>query len=1369
MNNPRKGKVGQLDLGTRDSGILFRILRGRKMDDKASIVNRKSADSGICSLIEGDGGSPSAAPDPDGMRSPTKQDPESGDSEPGTPSPLSPTSPIVPDHPNDKATKKGPFRLWYLGKCVLDRRYTSPMLPWVVAELRRTSGPSRQEISLQLTKSTVRGSLQGEDNGLLFEHKLQQVARMARNLHYPNCFAYLTRESSDSPFAFHAFEAHDSEKVPEIFASIRLATKEYLKDNPHVDSRLDQYMDNKTSKFEVIYCGKVVVSHTKAPPTLIDDTIDKFKIHDAEKLKQQKKPADNGKRRLGSTSRESEKAMTNLANNNSKVVCTEEECRTSQEDTRPNINSCETQDAGNSEKKRHRSNSGGNVQNRTMLFQIGTLEVSLISLERKSVILEKNFKDISFVSQGIKQAEHFGFICRESSKSSRHMCYVFRCQAESVVDEVMQCLKQAFNAAAESQRTHIVCETCPMHQYHKLALQIEGLYPPRAKEVIQAHLQELGEADQTEISARIKSANPTGEQDENEITMAILRSLYEGRQKVHTHISDISQDGHRYPSKFDVIRNRAKKSLANSFESLLSRRTSAGAIFTAKGKGKQRHASEPMGNGQSARDRAATLDSGAAAAAAAKPSLEEVPETAPLPTSLPLHRKFPLFRSTSLHPARAAAVDSTTRREKFFFTRSISMQQNPSTIPPPLRLVDDSPGPPTSAPPTPGKDQVEHKFDLEDSPFQLRKRSNTLDHVPPRRNIMKEIRSSPLASRSSSKDSLSDSSTGSKQRLHASISSPPDTPQGYTPHRRMSWRQAIFTRVVTPGRNNTMPGTLYVHELDETLTTPEASPKVRSVEKPRKRTREELRALWKKAIMEQILLIRMERENINLKARMDAVETKRTKLDYDVILPCSKNTLVMWDGMLGTPNRAEVKFNPDELLAVVRAGVPKVRRGEIWRLLAEQYQLRNKHSNAPPEIPYEELIRQLTSHQHAILIDLGRTFPSHAYFSTQLGAGQLALFNLLKAYSLLDREVGYCQGLSFVAGILLMHMTEEEAFHMLTFSMYQLGFRRQYRPDMVALQIQMYQLSRLLHDNHRELYEHLEKNDIAPTLYAAPWFLTLFASQFPLGFVTRVFDLIFLQGTDVIFKVALTLLGDHEDLIMACQGFENIVDFIKNQLPALGMVSMEKAISRAFELDISKQLHAYEVEYHVLQEEMISSPQRGDVDRMEKLEQANRNLKRQNMELLEKLQTSHSSIHSLEATVASLQSEQNKLRSSVQTLEIERAALLNTVTKLRRLLPNNCLIEEELNFSIVNEMRANVGLPPLSKNNSSSSSEDLDTEVANITNKTRTIIPNQLRHRNMSGDSIGSSVSAGSTASSDLLCTENLQNTTTSTCRPLST
>ena len=34
-----------------------------------------------------------------------------------------------------------------------------------------------------------------------------------------------------------------------------------------------------------------------------------------------------------------------------------------------------------------------------------------------------------------------------------------------------------------------------------------------------------------------------------------------------------------------------------------------------------------------------------------------------------------------------------------------------------------------------------------------------------------------------------------------------------------------------------------------------------------------------------------------------------------------------------------------------------------------------------------------------------------------------------------------------------------------------------------------------------------------PSLYATPWFLTIFAAHFPLGFVSRVLDLVFLEGT----------------------------------------------------------------------------------------------------------------------------------------------------------------------------------------------------------------------------------------------------------------
>lgn len=60
---------------------------------------------------------------------------------------------------------------------------------------------------------------------------------------------------------------------------------------------------------------------------------------------------------------------------------------------------------------------------------------------------------------------------------------------------------------------------------------------------------------------------------------------------------------------------------------------------------------------------------------------------------------------------------------------------------------------------------------------------------------------------------------------------------------------------------------------------------------------------------------------------------------------------------------------------------------------------------------------------------------------------------------------------------------------------------------------------------------------------------------------------------------------------------------------------------QVMEMDISKQLHAYEVEYHVLQDEMLEAgPLPDDSDRLDKLEKTNVQLKKQNMDLLEKLQ-----------------------------------------------------------------------------------------------------------------------------------------------------
>uniref|UniRef100_A0A6Q2Z7X9 TBC1 domain family member 4 n=1 Tax=Esox lucius TaxID=8010 RepID=A0A6Q2Z7X9_ESOLU len=404
-------------------------------------------------------------------------------------------------------------------------------------------------------------------------------------------------------------------------------------------------------------------------------------------------------------------------------------------------------------------------------------------------------------------------------------------------------------------------------------------------------------------------------------------------------------------------------------------------------------------------------------------------------------------------------------------------------------------------------------------------------------------------------------------------------------------------------------------------------------EERKRRGQADLRELWRKAILQQILLLRMEREN----NKIQASESKRLRLDYEEITPCLKDVTLVWEGMLGTPARSTVKFNRDTIHTAVGQGVPRQFRGEVWKFLSEQYLLSQTVPSRTPanNTPYKELLKQLTSQQHAILIDLGRTFPTHPYFQAQLGAGQLSLYNLLKAYSLLDPEVGYCQGLSFIAGVLLLHMGEEEAFNMLKFLMYDMGLRKQYRPDMIILQIQMYQLSRLLHDYHRDLYVHLEQQEIGPSLYAAPWFLTAFASHFPLGFVARVFDMLFLQGAEVIFKVSLSLLGSHKPLILQHDSLETIVDFIKTTLPNLGLVQMEKTINQVCEMDISKQLQAYEVEYHVLQDELCDMPAHlNQSQRAAQLERTNQSLRQQNLDLLEELQVNkltcgHTHTHTL--------------------------------------------------------------------------------------------------------------------------------------------
>lgn len=99
-------------------------------------------------------------------------------------------------------------------------------------------------------------------------------------------------------------------------------------------------------------------------------------------------------------------------------------------------------------------------------------------------------------------------------------------------------------------------------------------------------------------------------------------------------------------------------------------------------------------------------------------------------------------------------------------------------------------------------------------------------------------------------------------------------------------------------------------------------------------------------------------------------------------------------------------------------------RGMLWRLWARTDDYR---ARLPANL-YSHLIAfDFTVFDSMISKDINRTFPEHALF-TESGHMRGALFNVLRAYALYNPDVGYCQGMGFMAGMLVLYMNEEDAF-----------------------------------------------------------------------------------------------------------------------------------------------------------------------------------------------------------------------------------------------------------------------------------------------------------------------------------------------------
>uniref|UniRef100_A0A803W4Y4 Ecotropic viral integration site 5 n=1 Tax=Ficedula albicollis TaxID=59894 RepID=A0A803W4Y4_FICAL len=336
------------------------------------------------------------------------------------------------------------------------------------------------------------------------------------------------------------------------------------------------------------------------------------------------------------------------------------------------------------------------------------------------------------------------------------------------------------------------------------------------------------------------------------------------------------------------------------------------------------------------------------------------------------------------------------------------------------------------------------------------------------------------------------------------------------------------------------------------------------------------------------------------------------------------------------------KKKEKQVKELVRKGIPHHFRAIVWQLLCSAQSM-------PIKDQYSELLKMTSPCEKLIRRDIARTYPEHDFFKEKDSLGQEVLFNVMKAYSLVDREVGYCQGSAFIVGLLLMQMPEEEAFCVFVKLMQDYRLRELFKPSMAELGLCMYQFECMIQEHLPELYVHFQSQSFHTSMYASSWFLTIFLTTFPLPIATRIFDIFMSEGLEIVFRVGLALLQMNQAELL--------------QLDMEGMLQhFQKVIPHQFDSGPDKLIQAsYQVKYNA--------------KKMKKLEKEYTTIKTKEMEEqveIKRLRTENrllkQRIETLEKRNSSLPDEENvaRLQEELIAVKLREAESLMGLKELRQ-------------------------------------------------------------------------------------------------------
>jgi Rab-GTPase-TBC domain len=174
----------------------------------------------------------------------------------------------------------------------------------------------------------------------------------------------------------------------------------------------------------------------------------------------------------------------------------------------------------------------------------------------------------------------------------------------------------------------------------------------------------------------------------------------------------------------------------------------------------------------------------------------------------------------------------------------------------------------------------------------------------------------------------------------------------------------------------------------------------------------------------------------------------------------------------------------------------------------------------------EPLILQERSAHKAIMLDLPRTFPELAFFHADGSEYEDSLREILEAFMYLRPDIGYSQGMSFLAAVLLLYIEDaSEAFTcFVNMLLHKSCFLHFFRMQMPEVRIYLTMHDRFMREEMPALHAHFKLHAVEPEMYMINWVMSLYCGALPLDLVSRIWDVYVLDGDVAIFRAALGIL-----------------------------------------------------------------------------------------------------------------------------------------------------------------------------------------------------------------------------------------------------